>query len=355
MVLNGGVSFYASDETNHKLTVSGFTITNGASYGISATGQRGSLNCINNRIIFNELAGIRFEGYGHIENNFICGNRGDGIVTCFGISSVVIQGNTIANNGGYGIDPACYRPEDPFEIVNCIIWDNDQGSLKPETGNDYSLSYCCVEGGFVGTGNIAPADGPGFVNAFEFIDTLANNPQDPTDEYGVIRVEKGPDYVEGEYVEFNNDGVARKITSITEDGLIGDEITVEPEFASPPHAGSFIHYWDADVTNVDEDWHITADSPCIDQGGGYSPDTDATDIDGNPRLIDCPDVVDGPPSRGRGLLNGYWKANKNWLEGDGRFTEHPAAAFHIPTELQNEPQNKGWKELEQLLKYTYDK
>ena len=31
------------------------------------------------------------------------------------------------------------------------------------------------------------------------------------------------------------------------------------------------------------------------------------------------------------------------------------AALGITTELQNEPQNKGWKELEQLLKYAYDK
>ncbi len=54
-------------------------------------------------------------------------------------------------------------------------------------------------------------------------------------------------------------------------------------------------------------------------------------------------------------LKGYWKANKSWLEGNGRFTEHPAAAFHIPASMQNEPENPGWKELKALLDYTSKK
>ncbi|MFB0553075.1 MAG: helix-turn-helix domain-containing protein [Phycisphaerae bacterium] len=54
-------------------------------------------------------------------------------------------------------------------------------------------------------------------------------------------------------------------------------------------------------------------------------------------------------------LKGYWKANKSWLEGNGRFTEQPAAAFHIPDSMQNEPENPGWKELKALLEYTAKK
>lgn len=54
-------------------------------------------------------------------------------------------------------------------------------------------------------------------------------------------------------------------------------------------------------------------------------------------------------------LKGYWKANKSWLEGNGRFTKHPAAAFHIPSSLQNELKNPGWKELKVLLEYTEKK
>jgi len=54
-------------------------------------------------------------------------------------------------------------------------------------------------------------------------------------------------------------------------------------------------------------------------------------------------------------LNGYWKVNKSWLDGNGRFTEHPAAAFHIPGSLQDNPENTGWKELKILLEYTAKK
>ncbi len=56
-----------------------------------------------------------------------------------------------------------------------------------------------------------------------------------------------------------------------------------------------------------------------------------------------------------GKLNGYWKVNKSWLDGNGRFTEHPAAAFHIPGSLQDDPENIGWKELKVLLEYTAKK
>ena len=54
-------------------------------------------------------------------------------------------------------------------------------------------------------------------------------------------------------------------------------------------------------------------------------------------------------------LKGYWKVNKSWLEGNGRFTEHPAAAFHIPGSMQDEHENPGWKELKALLDYTAKK
>jgi len=56
-----------------------------------------------------------------------------------------------------------------------------------------------------------------------------------------------------------------------------------------------------------------------------------------------------------GKLNGYWKVNKSWLDGNGRFTNHPAAAFHIPGSLQDDPENTGWKELKVLLEYTAGK
>ena len=54
-------------------------------------------------------------------------------------------------------------------------------------------------------------------------------------------------------------------------------------------------------------------------------------------------------------LNGYWKVNKSWLDGNGRFTNHPAAAFHVPGILQDNPENTGWKEIKILLDYAANK
>ena len=54
-------------------------------------------------------------------------------------------------------------------------------------------------------------------------------------------------------------------------------------------------------------------------------------------------------------LNGFWKINRSWLEGNGRFTHHPAAAFHIPGSLQDNPENTGWKELKILLQHAAKK
>lgn len=52
-------------------------------------------------------------------------------------------------------------------------------------------------------------------------------------------------------------------------------------------------------------------------------------------------------------LHGYFGANKDWLEGNGkRFTKSPAAAFHIPRELENNPEHPAWKEVEALLEYA---
>lgn len=52
-------------------------------------------------------------------------------------------------------------------------------------------------------------------------------------------------------------------------------------------------------------------------------------------------------------LAGFWKANRDWLEGNGnRFKKHMAMAYHIPLALASEPSHRGWNELENLLKYA---
>ena len=55
------------------------------------------------------------------------------------------------------------------------------------------------------------------------------------------------------------------------------------------------------------------------------------------------------------MLSGYRQANNRcWLIGQ-RLTKEPVAAFNVPFELQTNPNHPGWKELEELLSYTYSK
>jgi len=52
-------------------------------------------------------------------------------------------------------------------------------------------------------------------------------------------------------------------------------------------------------------------------------------------------------------LHGYWKANKDWLDGNGqRFTRFRAMAYHIPLELAADPSHPGWSEVDKLLGYA---
>lgn len=70
---------------------------------------------------------------------------------------------------------------------------------------------------------------------------------------------------------------------------------------------------------------------------------------------DRPEVESLQPMDIRDLA-GYWKANRDWLEGNGnRFKKHKAIAYHIPLALASEASHQGWNELDELLKYALRK
>jgi excisionase family DNA binding protein len=55
-------------------------------------------------------------------------------------------------------------------------------------------------------------------------------------------------------------------------------------------------------------------------------------------------------------LNGFWKANKGWLLGDGtRFTTKKAIAFNIPQHILKNSNHPSWTEILSLLKHAKDK
>jgi len=90
-----------------------------------------------------------YESHSAIRNNIIAKNSASlgGGVRCMH-SSPLILNNTISMNGG-GI--SCYYSQP--QIINNIIWYNSGDEIYAESGTP-SVSYCDIQGGWEGEGNI---------------------------------------------------------------------------------------------------------------------------------------------------------------------------------------------------------
>ena len=201
------VSFANGEDAGSRLV--GFTIT-GATCGIRCIGSAPTiLNC---RILDNTGAGsLLSEGSNPtFVNCILAGNGGAGIeilsetarATCTAIDHCTIVGN---HGGIHGGAPT---------IANSIVRDNDPNGATPEIAGDAPVvTYCNVEGGYDGPGNI-------------------------------------------------------------------DE---EPEFVLPGHwtgAGT------PEATWIRGNYHLLADSPCIDAGDpAFAMAVTDTDIDGQARIL----------------------------------------------------------------------
>lgn len=121
---------------------------------------------------------IYYDTYSHVYNNLILNNvasfgadgDGGGIYSRYDTSKIynnTLVGNQAQYGGGLFVVTFSYlRPE----VYNCILWNNSAPAgkeiyLYPETGSEAEVSYCDVEGGWPGNGNI-DAD-PLFVDAAE--------------------------------------------------------------------------------------------------------------------------------------------------------------------------------------------
>jgi len=99
-----------------------------------------------------------------ITNNMIVGNTADsfgGGIYCEFNSSPEITNNTIAENGASIGGGGLYCSQSTPVVTNTILWDNS-APLDPEIFGTPTVTYCDVQGGWAGTGNI-DAD-PLFVN-----------------------------------------------------------------------------------------------------------------------------------------------------------------------------------------------
>ena len=270
------MSFLAAIYSSYSsITIQHSLITDNEQDGIKCTDYSNCkiANCV---IEYNGSYGITCDGQSAtITNNWICNNS-----TGIDLWTVnLVRNNTVAYNTGYAIntyDPAWGCP--PANISNCIVWANEAVAFEPYSGGTYNVTYSCIQGGWSGTGNIS--DDPIFMNVWDFRDQTADDGTNTT-----IRVLNPQQYHEDppDVIEYDNDGVARTITDVDEPNYI---ITFDTPLASSSKLGVCIYNWGPAVTDVNENYHLQSDSPCIDTG---DPDLDLddpneTDIDGEARI-----------------------------------------------------------------------
>jgi parallel beta-helix repeat protein len=311
------VSFNLGEDTN--CVLSGFTITGGTSssdYGggiacgpnsipagptirnniiTGNTAKKGAGICLNhsfahilNNVISNNIGADNSQGGGItlidcledssavIANNIIAGN----IATAAGgikvqqSPSAVITNNVIAYNRATGKGKGVYG-DAGTTIQNSIVWGHGGGSED----NLYNCvpSYCCIESGAGGTGNIS-AD-PNFINTGYWDD--ANTPANPEDDFFVIGnyhlrpsshcIDAGDNNSIPQFVTTDIDGGTRIHNGIIDMGV--DEFAINPidlnadgiidYFELSVLAGEWLQSGDTLQSDFYHDGHIDFHDLCI--------------------------------------------------------------------------------------------
>lgn len=116
-----------------------------------------------------------------VDNCLFVGNRADHAVLSTGGAICCVDGgltltnSTLAGNlatAGRALGFYAWTPQASgvHRITNCILWDGSTSEIKADSGSVLSVSYCCIQGGYAGSGNIN-AD-PRFVVAGSWTDGL---------------------------------------------------------------------------------------------------------------------------------------------------------------------------------------
>jgi subtilisin family serine protease len=97
---------------------------------------------------------INQDTFVEIKNNWIFGNSIGGINLNYVDEPSIILNNTIINNNSCGISSYNSYSEAKPNIINCIIWGNNDVQLYPTDPFFNNVTYSCIQGGYDGEGNI---------------------------------------------------------------------------------------------------------------------------------------------------------------------------------------------------------
>lgn len=166
-VVFGSVVNFLDGEGNDSI-LEGFTITGGVGTSPGAIPQGGGIICTfsaptirNNIITGNSVPGggggiyLLAAQNAVISGNIIADNSasiGCGIVL-FDCSGTVVTANTLSNNGPQGLAAFSNLGSIGTVLTNSILWGDEGPEIEDSTGT-LAVTFCVVEGGWPGTGNI---------------------------------------------------------------------------------------------------------------------------------------------------------------------------------------------------------
>ncbi|MBN1817717.1 MAG: sulfatase-like hydrolase/transferase [Sedimentisphaerales bacterium] len=194
---------------------------------------------------------------------------------------------TIANNRSYRTGGGLFCNAGTPVVSNCILWgniDDDQGT-DIEKEQIYNITSNITNSVIQGWDRLKIAEeynlggnfdhNPEFINAPRAMDITkadANPGSTPSsidflfDDLWVQDAGEKSEYRVGNYIEYDNDGVLRRITKITDNPAGYDKVEFHPPISPETQAGKTVFLWPADAVSGIENYHCKPNSSRGDSG-----------------------------------------------------------------------------------------
>jgi hypothetical protein len=239
-------------------------------------------------------------------------------------SEEIISNCVISQNSGDGI----YCNESGPAMDNCIIEDNEQDGINPDNQSSVAITGCIIRN-----------NGQNGIYCYGGSTVIKNNWIHHNGDDGILFYDPAmvPDVGNNTIVYNWGDGV-RKSDASGENpdiyncilwGNVGDELDLCDATYSCIEGGdtsggnivtdpNFLHYVSVDYDPNHCDLHLSSISPCMDVGDPSRDYAGEVDIDGEPRVIDIPDIGDGVVDVDMGADEVRYDTNAADLTGEGK-------------------------------------